>query len=131
MFLNIIDLLNYYIVKKYFLFLIFCPLEFFEKITFIWVLGSSHWFLDQNNFLILFLHFAPRGTTNNLLLLNTQNRPTPVYSKDEIIIFVWPRIKWSLAVLGTHFFRSRDIYSIFNNGIHFNSWIVTIEEGFI
>ena len=37
MFLNIIDLLNYYIVKKYFLFLIFCPLEFFEKITFKWV----------------------------------------------------------------------------------------------
>ena len=27
-------------------------------------------------FFILFLHFAPRGTGNNMLLLNTQNRPT-------------------------------------------------------
>ena len=32
-------------------------------------MGSSYWFLDQNNFFYLFLHFSPRGTTRvgNLL----------------------------------------------------------------
>ena len=43
-------------------------------------MGTSHWFLDQNNFFLFFLlYFTPRGTTNNLPLLNTQNRPTLVY----------------------------------------------------
>ena len=43
-------------------------------------MGTSHWFLDQNHLFILFLHFTPRGTTNNLHLLNTQNRPNLIYS---------------------------------------------------
>ena len=32
--------------KKYFLFLIFCPLEFFENLT----LRTSHWFLEKKKF---------------------------------------------------------------------------------
>ena len=39
-------------------------------------MGSSPQILDQIIFLIFLIHFAPRGTTNSLLLLNTQNRPT-------------------------------------------------------
>ena len=38
MFSNVIDLLKYYVVKNFFyLFLIFCPLEFLENITLKWV----------------------------------------------------------------------------------------------
>ena len=42
-------------------------------------MGTSHWFLDQNNFFISYLHFTPRGTITNLPLLNTQNRSTQIY----------------------------------------------------
>ena len=73
MFLNVIDLLNYYIVKKkYFEF--FCPLEFFENKTLKWVALVGFWI--KIIFLFFEIHFAPRGTTHNLTFLNTQNRPT-------------------------------------------------------
>ena len=40
-------------------------------------MGSSRWFLDQNQFFLFFkIHYAPRGTTHNLTFLTTQNRPT-------------------------------------------------------
>ena len=43
-------------------------------------MGSSRWFLNQNNFFyIFFIHYAPRGTTHNLNFLNTQNRPTLLF----------------------------------------------------
>ena len=72
MFLNIKDLLNSYVVKKKIL--IFCPLEFFENLTFEWVPLIGFWI--KIIYFILFCNFAPRGTTNNRLLLNAQNRPT-------------------------------------------------------
>ena len=74
MFSNIIDLLNYYVIKNIFLFLIFYPWNFFENLTFKWVPLIGFWI--KIIFLILFLHFTPRATTNNLPFLNTQNRPT-------------------------------------------------------
>ena len=73
MFSNVIDLLNYYVVKKI-LFLIFCPLEFFENRTLKWVALVGFWI--KIIFLNFFIHFAPRGTTHNLTFLNTQNLPT-------------------------------------------------------
>ena len=51
--------------KFIFLFLIFCPLEFFENLTFKWV-PTSHWFLDQNNFILFYffiLHLGEPQTT--------------------------------------------------------------------
>ena len=54
-------------------------------------MGTSHWFLDQNNFFLFFLlYFTPRGTTNNLPLLNTQNRPTLVYRGCTLYTLVTP-----------------------------------------
>ena len=58
-------------------------------------MGTSHWFLDQNNFFVFFLlYFTPRGTTNNLPLLNTQNRPTLVYGTHKEYLFIYLNILW-------------------------------------
>ena len=42
-FSNVIDKLKYYVVQIFFLFLIFCPLEFFENRTFKWVAFIGFW----------------------------------------------------------------------------------------
>ena len=60
--------------KNIFLFLIFCPLEFFENLTFKWVPLIGFWI--KIFYFIFKIHFTPRGTKNNLPFLNTQNRPT-------------------------------------------------------
>ena len=41
-------------------------------------MGISH-FLTKNIFLTYFPHFVPRGTTNNLQMLNTQKLTTLLY----------------------------------------------------
>ena len=53
-FSNVIDKLNYYVVQIFFLFLIFCPLEFFENRTFKWVAFIGFWI---KIFLFYFLKF--------------------------------------------------------------------------
>ena len=55
----------------------FCPLEFFENLTFKWVPLIGFWI---NIFLNIFFYFTRKGTTNNLPFLNTQNRPTLFYN---------------------------------------------------
>ena len=45
-------------------------------------MSSSHWFLDQNNFLILFLHFAPRGTTR----VGTLLLPSLIFCSKSLIL---------------------------------------------
>ena len=58
MFSNVIDLLNYYVVKKI-LFLIFCPLEFFENRTLKWVALVGFWI--KIIFLYFFYSFCTKG----------------------------------------------------------------------
>ena len=86
MFSNVIDLLNYYFVNKISLIftVTFCPLEFFENRTLKWVALVGFWI--KIIFLIFFIHFAPRGTNYNLTFLNTQNRPTTLFSSLYVIL---------------------------------------------
>ena len=70
--------------EKKFHFLIFYPLEFFENKTLKWVALVGLWI--KIIFFIFFIHFLPRGTTQNLTFLNTQNRPT---------LFCRTRRKWN------------------------------------
>ena len=48
-------------------------------------MGTSPFF-TQNIFLTYFPHFVPRGTSNNLQMLNTQNLPTLLYSVHKISV---------------------------------------------
>ena len=43
-------------------------------------------FLNQNIFKTYFPHFVPRGTSNNLQMLNTQNLPTLLYNVHKISV---------------------------------------------
>ena len=67
MFLNLIDLLNYCVVKKNLIFNILPTGSFWKKDL---KSDSSWWLLDQNHWFNFFFHFAPRGTTDNLTFLN-------------------------------------------------------------
>ena len=87
MFSYVIDV---FVVKKYTYLKILCPLEFFENRTLKWVAFLGFWI--NIIFFILFLHFAPRGTTNNPIFLKTQNLPTLLRTEEP----VW-RVRLSIS----------------------------------
>ena len=63
MFSNIIDLLNYYDVKKYFFIFNIFPLEFFENLTFKWVPLIGFWIKIICLFYFFILHLGEPQTT--------------------------------------------------------------------
>ena len=69
MFLNLIDLLNYYVVKKISYFLYVAPWNFLK----IGPMGSSHWFLDQNHFYNFLNSFCTQGNHTQLLQRTYKN----------------------------------------------------------
>ena len=86
----------------FFIFFIFCPLEFFEIRTFKW---GSHWFLDQNHFFLLFiLHLGGPQTTW-------------LFSKPKIDPPYW-RVLFNLS-LAWHWRTKRSLFILLSHWLEF------------